>query len=360
MPRYNALDTEVSLILWEPSRGRPATKENAHYKHINDPWTGQHIEQLREEYFDKPGGIDFLGPSSFPFYLINAGQNLFVDSGPTPVGDTTGSLGKLPRASTPHPTTEILDEDTDSPLSDPPSTVTSSMSLGGPINTDTPKEEDSVKVTPRKKGLGKDSDDNDPKTPMSEPKGWLARHPVTPASCGGKYISKPITKVIPIKVQLDLDRESFIMSLIDHKHSDLCVNIFYNGQLTHSRVLGYQTVRPSGADGKQISFSGRRVGCSIEVPFVLLPLSEIHQNSSGNGLHFQERWNRTNRLLLKEAEKWGRSGKYGMFRSPVGEYLEELSRLCVPDCIKGEKGNHAGIIDVSCPLAAFVLFSRCH
>ena len=61
-------------------------------------------------------------------------------------------------------------------------------------------------------------------------------------------------------------------------------------------------------------------------------------------------WNQVNKTLLAEADEWGR---YNEFRSPVGEYLEELSYRPAPDLEETENfgGAAAGIIDVCIPLS---------
>jgi hypothetical protein len=73
------------------------------------------------------------------------------------------------------------------------------------------------------------------------------------------------------------------------------------------------------------------------------PSDQAHASSS-----FKDRWDQVNQLLLKEADLWGRTGKYDMFRAPVGEYLAELSKKPIPESINGKERTacKAGIIDV--------------
>lgn len=61
---------------------------------------------------------------------------------------------------------------------------------------------------------------------------------------------------------------------------------------------------------------------------------------------FEATWNNVNKALLKEADNWG---YYGRFRSPMGEYLEELSKRAAPKFQTYDPcgGAQAGIIDVS-------------
>jgi hypothetical protein len=68
------------------------------------------------------------------------------------------------------------------------------------------------------------------------------------------------------------------------------------------------------------------------------------QTDGSKTLGFEERWNKTNRMLLAEADEWG---QYGIFRSPMGEYLEELSKRPIPESARNLRdGDGAGIIDV--------------
>lgn len=51
-------------------------------------------------------------------------------------------------------------------------------------------------------------------------------------------------------------------------------------------------------------------------------------------------------MLLKESEEWLKVGDYN---SPMGQYLEELSKRNVPKRLKsldGRSGSRAGFIDV--------------
>lgn len=134
---------------------------------------------------------------------------------------------------------------------------------------------------------------------------------------------------------------------------DVSVNIFYNGEFVSSSVYSHQRVFGQATRKKQ--FCGRRIDTLSEAPWILLP--KIQEGILGlggvaQGSSFEGNWNRVNQLLLEEADEWGRTGKYNMFRAPVGEYLEEISKKSVPESMRnqGTKGAAAGIIDVSCDL----------
>jgi len=73
-----------------------------------------------------------------------------------------------------------------------------------------------------------------------------------------------------------------------------------------------------------------------------------------SGVSIGDRWVQTNRLLLEEADQWG---KYGETRSLMGAYLEELSNLSLPESAKQVNGGAAhrvGIIDVVLVLGSTV------
>lgn len=69
MPTYGPLGTTVSLYTWEAeaSQNLPAQ---------GDASQSSEVERITEDKFDNQG-LDFLGPSSTPFFLVNAGQDLF-------------------------------------------------------------------------------------------------------------------------------------------------------------------------------------------------------------------------------------------------------------------------------------------
>jgi hypothetical protein len=165
-------------------------------------------------------------------------------------------------------------------------------------------------------------------------------------------VSKPITTAIPVMVELSLSKNSFMESIITNDAQDICVNVFFNGQFASSRVFRSHTAELFTTEQKDQFFGGRRIDTNLEVPWVILPVTnddtspseKSHESSS-----FEDRWDKVNQLLLQEAHEWGRAGKYKMFRSPVGEYLSELSKKPVPQNMKNGAtvGRQGGIIDVS-------------
>ena len=159
-----------------------------------------------------------------------------------------------------------------------------------------------------------------------------------------QFVSKPITCPKPIKIGVDLSKKSFAPSVFNNQAQELCINVFYNGEMTHSRVVRAAVK----GDDKYLIFSGRRVDALLEAPWMVRPHSQSSDGyRSGMASVFEDRWNKVNQLLLVEAEEWGR---YGERRSPMGEYLEELSKRPIPESAKdlaGGAGGRVGIIDVS-------------
>ena len=153
-------------------------------------------------------------------------------------------------------------------------------------------------------------------------------------------------------VNVELSKKSFIKSINTNDDQDICVSIFCNGQFTCSRVVRSRTATSWAASRMAQPFGGRRVDTNLEVPWVVLPLTQDNTYVSNNAQEsssFADRWNNINQLLDEESDQWGRTGKDGMFKAPIGEYLEELSRREVPESMRniGAVGSKAGIIDVS-------------
>jgi len=141
-------------------------------------------------------------------------------------------------------------------------------------------------------------------------------------------------------------------SINTNDDQDICISIFFNGQFTCSRVVRSRTALSFAAERMVQPFGGRRVDSNLEVPWVILPLTQDETSASENlqeNSSFADRWDKVNQLLLQEADQWGRTGKYGMFRSPVGEYLAELAKRDIPETMetRGTVSSKAGIIDVS-------------
>lgn len=128
MPTYGPLGTTISLYTWDASAGRPLTGQG--------DASDCEVECVREDKFDNQG-LDFLGPSSVPFFLVNAGQDLFSpvsasdggdaaapaaeakDTSSTPssaLAKSTSLAAKSPLAIA-SPTNDLMDSDHDTTLS---------------------------------------------------------------------------------------------------------------------------------------------------------------------------------------------------------------------------------------------------
>jgi hypothetical protein len=178
--------------------------------------------------------------------------------------------------------------------------------------------------------------------------------------------TSPIKLPIPLKLQFEYHRETFQRSINELRqrprknlealnkdpgtHQDICINIFYNGELTHSRIVVYKDALGSRGKDRRVDFSGRQIHRLLEVPWAIL---QVEKNAPITDSSFEERWNEVNQMLATEADEWGRAGKTKLFRSPMGEYLEAMSKLPMPEGARkwNERGGRAGIIDVRCQLS---------
>ncbi|KAF8854145.1 hypothetical protein BDZ45DRAFT_728999 [Acephala macrosclerotiorum] len=352
MPTYHPLDLSVRLYAWDPSGYPPNIDEKAY---VADPSLGEAIEEVSEEYFDRCRGVDFLGSSGSPFYLVNAGRELFFPKDKLlngcqsirPPAAEEGSHSATKQPATPVPpfmyATKSLkylsqtdgagDDDSESPLSSVPTNFDSSP-------------------TPMNGGQGTD-ETRGSKVNTPDKKGWSAR-PEKPITTKNAFL-KPLDTTIPIKVQVEFSKPSFSKSFNTKLDQDICVNIFYNGEFVSSRSYRADTQRTSIAADKSPNFSGRRVAVRKEVPFVLSPLFKSVRRLTRTNI--EKQWNKINRLLLAEADKWGRTGEYDMFRSPIGEYLEDLSNLSMPEDMTKMRdgGRNIGVIDVVVALGRTVV-----
>lgn len=183
--------------------------------------------------------------------------------------------------------------------------------------------------------------------------------PFQPPVIAKKPMSKPITSPKPIKLQVDLSNKSFMHSLITNIPEDVSVNVFYNGEFVSSRVFRWNTFNSGQkSEGGHPTVSGRRIGTTLEVPWIIKPVSQEVPTSfvSPTMSAAEVTWGKINQNLLVEADEWGRDGKFDMFRNPVGEYLECLSKLSIPKKawpLSGSSPN-IGVIDVSFSHAYFV------
>jgi hypothetical protein len=75
MPTYHVHSTTIKLYVWDPLQPPKVTK-NQETPYASDVACRHDVEPLKEEYFEGQEGVDFLG-SSMPFFLINAGRDLF-------------------------------------------------------------------------------------------------------------------------------------------------------------------------------------------------------------------------------------------------------------------------------------------
>lgn len=342
MPTYGPLRTTVSLYMWEPDACQDVSG-------LGDASSGCAVERIREDAFDNTS-LDFLGPGSVPFYLINAGQDLFSPAPPADNGDAVTPAKRVNSSATPgsaesvgpairSPLTsplanDLLETDHDSSLS----SLDSSMFETGRQAIDTGSSPGAIA----------DSADSASNTNTKTSKHRRLFNPPVTVKNG---IQKPITSPKALKLQIDLSKESFIHSIVTNTPEDICISVFYNGEFVYSRVFRWNTFNSGQkAEGGHPAVSGRRVGTTVEVPFIINPMP--HDVPTGSASHSmcaaEVRWAKINQKLLREADEWGRDGKFNMFRNPLGEYLEALSKTSVPKKAwhLGDSGLNIGVIDV--------------
>src|SRR5450432_1449131 len=155
---------------------------------------------------------------------------------------------------------------------------------------------------------------------------------------GISSVSKAALK--PFEILINLSDRSFMQELFgssDSRH-DICINIFYNGELASSRVVKFNPSLTQGCN-QRLSFSGRRSEARREIPWMIstqIPNIGGHVNGGGEkgtAMSASQRWDKLSELLLTEADEWG--GLESGSRSPVGNYLELLSKQAMPKELDG-------------------------
>ncbi|KAI9055523.1 hypothetical protein LZ554_000471 [Drepanopeziza brunnea f. sp. 'monogermtubi'] len=382
MPTYGPRSTTVGLYCWDPipeKKSTTAANVSRRYK----------VERIREERFDGGRGVDFLGSSTAPFYLVNAGQNLFYGEGIVNSGDDgcdpSGVDGKTgSRASTytksirglenPGPPPGEDPSPRQTPKQGPDTDLDSNLSI---MSSSQFTEDD---LASDLEGPG---DDRVEETVIPSKREQNSIRPAPPNIIDNAII-KPIRIPKPIKIQIDFTRNSSFNPSTKSRQ-DVCVNVFVNGEFVYSKVFRAQSLRGSKENAlPKIAIGGRRVSKTLEVPWIVLPIRAesptagvVGQEETGDTLQSsvnvaqgkpvelnvpapesyngdlsissaESRWYEINQSLLTEAEKWGRDGEFDVFRDPVGEYLFELSKLKFPNNAKLADANsrNIGVMDV--------------
>ncbi|KAL2071320.1 hypothetical protein VTL71DRAFT_12555 [Oculimacula yallundae] len=358
MPTYGPLGTTVSLYTWETGAGEESSGqgESGQTRRVE-------VERVREDKFNKQG-LDFLGPSSVPFFLVNAGQDLFSPASASSSDSDTvtpiDSATKTKRANTTPPQVNAIPAATLLLLESPPTIDlmesdqdTTLSSLNSSLFEPSPraKEESSSDEAAEDGGAGPgpvnpDNNYSRPTKNSNKPQSSFK-----PLGLGNKAMSKPITRPKPLKLQIDLSNKSFMPSLITNLPEDICFSVFYNGEFMYSKVFRWSTYNSGQkSESGHPTVSGRRIGTSVEVPWVIKPMSQNEPSShvSPSVSTAETTWGKISQSLLAEADEWGREGKFDMFRNPVGEYLEYLSKLPIPKKASPLRapGLNIGVMDV--------------
>ncbi|KAK0104057.1 hypothetical protein ONS96_005159 [Cadophora gregata f. sp. sojae] len=347
MPTYGPLRTTVSLYMWEADARQDISG-------LGDASSGCEVERIREDAFNDTT-LDFLGPGSVPFYLVNAGQDLFSPTAAVNTGDAVTPATKSGRVNLPAtigtaesaglalrspfagaPTNDTIEPDHESSLS----SIDSSMFEPSPQETGIGSTASGIAEPGTIDTVTKRN--NKPSKP---------RRLFVPPILTKNAIRKPITSPKALKLQIDLSKESFMHSIVTKTPEDICISVFYNGEFVYSRVFRWNTFNSGQkTEGGHPSVSGRRVGNTLEVPWILNPMPHGVANDyeSQSMATAEARFAKINQNLLNEADEWGRDGKFDMFRNPLGEYLEALSETSIPKkaWLLGDSGVNIGVIDV--------------
>lgn len=128
---------------------------------------------------------------------------------------------------------------------------------------------------------------------------------------------------------------------------DIKIEVFYNGEFCASAFLSGQSARPGNVTSYPIIFSGHRLHCGLERPWLLLGPEQIppvrHEFSHiWQVCHAQERWDDISKELRSEAAGRG-VNKHGE-PSPSSEYLQSLASL--PFLGSATAGSSIGVIDL--------------
>ncbi|KAJ5054271.1 uncharacterized protein L3040_000550 [Drepanopeziza brunnea f. sp. 'multigermtubi'] len=238
---------------------------------------GYKVVRIREERFDGGRGVDFLGSSTAPFYLVNAGQNLFYGEGTVNSGgdgcDPSGVDGKKrPRASTNRKSIRGLEDPGLPPGEDSPPRQTPKQ---GP-DTDLDSNLSSISSSQfTEDDLASDlegpGDNREEETVTPSKREQNSIRPAPPNIIDNSII-KPIQIPKPIKIHIDFSRNSSF-NPSTRSRQDVCVNVFVNGEFVYSKLFRAQSLRGSRENAyPKIAIGGRRVSKTLEVPWIVLPI----------------------------------------------------------------------------------------
>ena len=155
--------------------------------------------------------------------------------------------------------------------------------------------------------------------------------------------------------QASFSYETYTRGTKNASKRDIKVEVYYNGQFVESQIATRKQFISSGIRGTKariIRFTGQKVNRMIEKPWVYVPPSRNHENTSrglsddcqGNDRDSILRWSAISKELIAEA---GRNEAGG--RTILSEYLESLASLSIPSEVVGIQEAddlRFGVIDV--------------
>ncbi|RDW62624.1 hypothetical protein BP5796_10926 [Coleophoma crateriformis] len=333
-PNLNARCNNQNRVSSSPTpRPNPNTRYNDQYNASKDPAEGFEAIPLSESYFNSEfPGIGFLGShGSYPFFLVHAGKEILQtgDNGSSGKDTSYRSTAYGINAPKDDEVTKASWDDTN----ELPSRVDSLPSLS-PIASSC--LQGTVATGNRE-------------TPRIQTRASSAK--MTSASLESKLRSRSTRRRLqPIKLVFELPERAYVPSIVTKKPYDLCINIYYNGQLSASRILKAHC-HPSERDQQ---YSGRRLQTEVELPWAIVlsqQSSSFSDDANGpltkHGQTVADRWDQINKLLAEDSSAWK---KHDGCRSPMYEYLEELAKVPIPESLKNAGGgmdSRMGLIDIA-------------
>lgn len=153
-----------------------------------------------------------------------------------------------------------------------------------------------------------------------------------------------------LALRVELSKESFLK--MDKPPEDIRVDVFFNGQLTHSTLWPKRFYHEDNKQSQLLNvFSGRRTQWMCERAWVIVPPGQDPDGSRRrpvvNAETTEDRWDRIQQELLKEVEARGVDERGNI--PFVAKYLTEVSKLAMPPELRNWcdlRGQQFGVVDV--------------
>ena len=184
---------------------------------------------------------------------------------------------------------------------------------------------------------------NFPASPASDASLDISRDSRVPKYLGGTAQA--------LTVAISISNNSFLRNILKDCEDacDIKAEVMYNGEYAASRYIPSKAKTYTHGNHR-IYISGKRVGKMAELAWtVTFPndREEITLRDSPKSEVLVKRWNAINDRLRREADQ--RGIEENGTRPPVGEYLNDLSNMSMPECLNGSANSshyQMSIIDV--------------